>query len=216
MRAIGRALFLDLDGTLIKTRSGDTFAKSKDDWQFNSNILEQISKYVQNDWHIAIVTNQGGIESGKVRLNDFREKIRHIVDRVLVETGCPFSRLTYRFCIGNDKNDFFRKPNPGMGYDIAWSMILDLSQSLMVGDASGKIRKTETIYKDETSPSGWSYADGQSVSEEAVKQSVDFGSVVPTRHIEYRDFADSDKLFAYSCGMPYKDIDDFLKSTPYD
>ncbi len=208
MKAVGRGLFLDLDGTVIVTKSGKTFAENKDDWKFNRNIIERIGEYVDKGYFIMIVSNQGGIESGLVLLNDFRYKIRQIKNEIIANTGCPFSRIADRFCLSNSKDDFYRKPNPGMGYDLAMSYILDLSQSLMVGDASGKVRSKAIVYKDETSKTGWSSEGGYPLSEKDAMNVVPGKSHLGT--LEVRDFSDSDLRFAKSCGMEYLDVDDFL------
>ncbi len=210
MRAVNKGLFLDLDGTIIRTKSGKTFPVTKDDWEFNGDILKRIEKYVDMGWTILIVTNQGGIEAGHVTMNDFRHKIRKIIGEIIVATGCPFSRIAYRFSISNNPDDFYRKPNPGMGYDLAITHILNLSESVMVGDASGKCRRREVVYKDESSPSNWSYKDGQYLA------AVDIPRVMPdalgvTGMAEFYDHADSDKKFAQACGMKYIDIETFLK-----
>lgn len=235
MRVIGRALFLDLDGTLIVTKSGMTFPKDKYDWEFNGDILKRIEKYVDDDYFVMIVTNQGGIESGKVRMNDFRDKIAKIRNQVIIETGCAFSRIGHRFCITNTKDDFHRKPNPGMGYDLAIAYDLNLSESLMIGDASGEVRRTESVFWDITSPSFWSYKNGSFVADvdtcrltkmltstsgwldlsEERSGLIDISIAqkeIKEAIIEFRDFSDSDKMFAKACGMPYMDIKKFLSS----
>lgn len=208
MRPVNRGLFLDLDGTVIITKSGKTFPVDKDDWQFNPGILERIEKYVDLGWTILIVTNQGGIEAGHVIMNDFRQKIRKIIGEIITSTGCPFSRIAYRFSMSNNPDDFYRKPNPGMGYDLAMSHILNLSESIMVGDASGKLRRKETVYHDESSPSGWSYKDGQFVAQVDV---IRIAQYLTSGILEFYDHADSDLKFAKACGMTYIDIQDFLK-----
>lgn len=209
MRPVNKALFLDLDGTVIVTKSGKTFPKDKDDWKFKEGILPKIDAYVERGYYVMIVSNQGGIEAGHVMLNDFRHKIRQIVGQIIVETGCPFSRLGYRFTMSNNPDDFYRKPNPGMGYDLAMSHILDLSQSLMVGDASGKVRRREVVYRDGTSLTSWSYKDGQYLSEEDSTRVVPNGiGLIGT--LDFHDHADSDLKFAKACGMTYLDVDDFI------
>jgi bifunctional polynucleotide phosphatase/kinase len=137
LRTINKALFLDLDGTIIVTKSGEIFAKDKDDWKFNENIISRIEKYVDDGYYVMIVSNQGGIETGVVKLNDFRIKIRKIVNEIIINTGCPMSRIGYRFSMSNNPEDYYRKPNPGMAYDLAMAYILNLSECVMVGDASG-------------------------------------------------------------------------------
>lgn len=209
MRLTGKALFLDLDGTIIVTKSGATFPTSKDDWQFNPGIMEKIDSYVEKGYYVMVVTNQGGIEAGHVVLNDFRQKIRQVTNEIIVQTGCPFSRLGYRFSMSNNPDDFYRKPNPGMGYDLALSYVLDLSESVMVGDASGRVKRVEPVYKDESSASGWSYKGGQSVA------AVDTHLIVEapiglSGDIVFRDHSDSDLKFAKACGMSYIDIEDFI------
>lgn len=208
MRTVGKGLFLDLDGTVIVTKSGKTFPVNKEDWQFNGNILERIEKYVDDGYFIMIVSNQGGIELGHVFLNDFRHKMRQVINQIIAATGCPFARIGNRFSISNNQEDFYRKPNPGMGYDLAMAYILNLSESLMVGDASGKVRKRVTVYGDTSSPSNWSYSDGKHLSEEEKKRVVP-GGLMGT--LEYKDHSDSDLKFAKACGMQYIDIEDFLK-----
>lgn len=207
MRTVGRALFLDLDGTLIVTKSGKTFAENKDDWKFNRNILERVEKYVDMGWFIMIVSNQGGIELGHVLLNDFRHKMRQVTNQIISATGCPFARIGNRFSMSNNPEDFYRKPNPGMGYELALSYILNLNESIMVGDASGKVRKKETVYGDSESPTKWSWRDGKNLTAEQAKRVIP-GGLMGT--LETRDFSDSDLLFAEACGMEYIDIENFL------
>lgn len=211
MRTINKALFLDLDGTVIVTKSGEIFAKTKDDWQFNKNILQKIEEYVDKGWYIMFVSNQGGIETGTVKLNDFRQKIKAVTNEILITTGCPFQRLGYRFTVTNNPEDFYRKPNPGMAYDLALSYILDLSECIMVGDASGRIRKQILTYRDLSSPTHWSYENGEFLApKEASMVQENIGN---TGYLITRDFSNSDFKFAMSSGMAYIDIEDFLANT---
>lgn len=208
MRTINKALFLDLDGTVIVTKSGKTFAKDKDDWQFNKNVLARIEEYVDKGYYIMIVSNQGGIEMGHVSLNDFRQKLRRIVNDIIVTTGVPFSRVGHRFSVTNNPEDFFRKPNPGMAYDLALAYILNLKDCIMVGDASGLARSKEMIFRDLSSPSEWSRGDGSHV---AFKELDDISeNLGNTGYLIKRDFSNSDAMFAKNAGMGYIDIETFL------
>lgn len=210
MRKIDKGLFLDLDGTVIVTRSGKTFPVDKDDWQFNPGILERIESYIEQGYHIAIVTNQGGIEAGHVTMNDFRHKIRRIMGEIITVTGCPFSQISYRFCMSNHPDNFYRMPNPGMGYELALSHILDLSQSIMVGDASGKLRGKINVYRSNDT-AGWAYVSGELVPIDKHPLVVEMTKY--TGELREYDHADSDLRFAKACGMEYIDIEDFLKPT---
>ena len=212
MRTVNKALFLDLDGTVIVTKSGRTFAKDKDDWMFNQNILAKIEEYVDKGYYLMIVSNQGGIEMGYTSLNDFRQKLRKVVNDIIVHTGIPFSRVGHRFSVTNNPEDFFRKPNPGMAYDLALAYILNLKDCIMVGDASGKVRKSTTVYYDEGSPTSWSHKNGTHITEQELKklnvfntEGNKYGTIVE------QDFSDSDYQFALNAGMVYVDIEGFLR-----
>ena len=66
-RPTRKVLFCDLDGTLIVTRSGNTFPMDENDWEFKYGIKEAIQKY--NPGFIFIISNQGGIEKGYEKNN---------------------------------------------------------------------------------------------------------------------------------------------------
>lgn len=201
---------MDLDGTIIVTKSGRTFAKDKDDWQFNGDILKKIEEYVDKGYYLMIVSNQGGIEMGHVSLNDFRLKIRKVVNEVIVATGIPFSRVGYRFSITNNPEDYYRKPNPGMAYDLALAYILNLKECVMVGDASGKIRSTTNVFYDESSPTKWSHSSGIHLLEKEAKFVTRTSETYRHGQLIVRDFSDSDYKFAMNAGMSYYDVDKFL------
>ena len=131
-----KVLLCDLDGTLIVTKSGATFPKDCDDWQFKPHIKEAIQEY--NPKYIFIISNQGGIEKGFVDEKEFFSKFRKIINEMRT-WGDYIVDGTY--CTSNDPECVDRKPNTGMvdffrtccvmGYDF------DERHALMIGDASG-------------------------------------------------------------------------------
>lgn len=133
-----KILFCDLDGTLIKTKSGETFPKGIWDMEFRFDVLDAINKL--NLDYILIVSNQGGIESGFVNENNFKAKSEYI-GRAISEycrCGCYCA-----YCQYNDKSHSYRKPNTGMLESLVEKYVGDdfdfiKSRSLMIGDASGK------------------------------------------------------------------------------
>lgn len=127
-------LFADLDGTLIETISGKIFAKDKNDWRLKKDVIDAIKNY--NPEFLYIVTNQGGIEKGFIKTNDFLSKIYAIMAGI--QTHIPNLEMTYRFCASNDKKNPNRKPNPGMVNDLMELHRCKKYQCLMIGDASGK------------------------------------------------------------------------------
>lgn len=131
-----KVLICDLDGTLIETKSGKTFPVDNDDWKFKRWIQAAVQEY--NPEYLFIVTNQGGIEKGFVREDEFINKLVTIKEQIKA-WGVPY--VDFEYCSCNDPDDHFRKPNIGMielfrhgyvmGYDFA------KRNALMIGDASG-------------------------------------------------------------------------------
>lgn len=136
MSSYGRALLMDLDGTIIQTKSGKTFPKNVDDWEFIPGVLARIREAHDFGFPIYIVTNQGGISKGYIRASDLETKLENIV--YAIKDQCEISQdneIAYRYC--GTMGSYFHKPNPGMAYDLALEDGLMLHKSIMVGDASG-------------------------------------------------------------------------------
>lgn len=131
-------IFADLDGTLIDTISGETFPKGIWDMRIKFNVLDAIKKL--NPKYILIVSNQGGIESGFVDRHDFKIKSEYITRAIREYCNCESYAM---YCETNDKSDPYRKPNTKMLEHLTETYIGDdfnyiKSNSLMIGDASGK------------------------------------------------------------------------------
>lgn len=136
MASARRALLLDLDNTLIHTKSGEKFPIDRDDWTFMYGMPEKIKEYDRNGYTIFIVSNQGGIESGNPTIKDFTYKIKDIRRKLADSYGVAIKDVYY--CTTEDDNHLHRKPNPGMAFSIATEYNVNLMTSIMVGDASGK------------------------------------------------------------------------------
>ena len=69
-------IFCDLDGTRIKTASGNIFAEDTTDFRIRKDVLDKIKEqHHENDSEfIAIVTNQGGIPQ-YISERDFSAKL---------------------------------------------------------------------------------------------------------------------------------------------
>ena len=133
-----KILFTDLDGTLIKTKSGETFPKGIWDMEFRFDVLDAIKEL--NPDYILIVSNQGGIESGFVDEDNFRAKSGYIAATIREYCDCECYAM---YCLTNDKSDPYRKPNTGMLEELLERYVGDdfdfiKQKSLMIGDASGK------------------------------------------------------------------------------
>ena len=69
-------LFADLDGTLITTASGKTFAEDCTDFRIRKDVLDKI-KTMEGLEYLAIVTNQGGVPQ-YISHHDVEVKIKAI------------------------------------------------------------------------------------------------------------------------------------------
>ena len=131
-----KVLFIDLDGTLIKTISGKTFPEDITDFRIQLPVLNKIKEKMPNLVCLFVVTNQGGI--GKfVSYHDFDTKISSITNFSAGYSLCEVG--DYIYCPSNDNNDPLRKPNVGMLEAMCENWyVSNKHEMLMIGDASGK------------------------------------------------------------------------------
>ena len=129
-----KLIFSDLDDTLIETLSGDTFPRGVCDMRIRFDVLDAIHEKLQIESSIlGIVTNQGGIESGKVDKRAFSNKINYVISAIHEYLRC---RVTASVCPTNQPSSY-RKPNVGMLEQIAAQCLVDKIDCIMIGDASG-------------------------------------------------------------------------------
>lgn len=146
-----KILFADLDGTLIKTASGKTFAEDVTDFRIRKDVLDKI-KCMDELSFLVIVTNQGGIPQ-YVSKKDFEAKlwgISQFIQAYLRKTSAFVQNesdveVYFAYCSSMDKEHPCRKPNPGMLQNFldgelrfAAKWLKDKANMLMIGDASGK------------------------------------------------------------------------------
>ena len=131
-------IFSDLDGTLIKTISGEKFPQGIWDMQIRFEVLDKIKEIKPK--YLMIVSNQGGIENGFISQSNFSIKLDYICLSISEYCNCQCHAM---YCATNDKSDQFRKPNVGMLNYLTKLHVGDdfdyiKQKSLMIGDASGK------------------------------------------------------------------------------
>ncbi|KAK4058322.1 Golgi transport complex subunit 4 [Microbotryomycetes sp. JL221] len=133
-----KVLALDIDGTLITTKTGNNFPRDETDWKFwDLAVTRKLDQARQQGFSIVFFSNQA---TKPVKQEQFKIKMRHIGERLRL-TGHDFPFKCYA-AFGYDK---FRKPAPGM-WDAFISSpaahpALDLAQSKFVGDAAGRLHR---------------------------------------------------------------------------
>jgi DNA 3'-phosphatase len=140
-----KILFADLDGTLITTASGKTFAEDCTDFRIRKEVLDKI-KTMTGLKYLAIVTNQGGVPQ-YISQHDVEVKIKSIVEFIRSYfSQTPFSpddvlTINAEYCASMEKDHPCRKPNTGMlenFFRYPGTEGIEKSAMLMIGDASGK------------------------------------------------------------------------------
>ncbi len=129
---MNRVVFTDLDGTLIQTRSGKKFPIHSEDWKFIDETLTLIKYLANKGYKICIITNQGGIELGYISEKVFLKKITNICILLEKVLRLPANTVYFSYCA--EMESYRRKPKPGMIYELACELEIDVRSSVMLGD----------------------------------------------------------------------------------
>lgn len=128
----------DIDSTIIKTKSGKTFATNKNDWIFfNDNVPKKLQK-IKKTHSIIFITNQSGLKS-KEKMDDWQQKISDVCKKLNVNLRV--------YC--SIQKDVFRKPCPTFINMIKSELDKKLDyESYYCGDAAGRKNDfSDTDYK---------------------------------------------------------------------
>jgi D-glycero-D-manno-heptose 1,7-bisphosphate phosphatase len=125
------AIFLDRDGVILEHR--DNYVKSLVEAVIMPAALAALQRLAPSPYRIVIVTNQALVGRGIIPLGEAQAINQWTVDEIRRAGGridgsylCPHHPDDHCAC---------RKPKPGMLLDAAADLHLDLSRSVMIGDA---------------------------------------------------------------------------------
>jgi D-glycero-D-manno-heptose 1,7-bisphosphate phosphatase len=136
-----KALFLDRDG-VINIDHG--YVYKINDFDFVSGIFALSRKAIQKGYKIFVVTNQAGIARGLYSLQDFNSLTDWMCERFEQEQ-CEISKVYFSPYHPTEgigkyrKNDFSRKPNPGMIFSAQKEFDINLKCSILIGDKASDI-----------------------------------------------------------------------------
>ncbi len=86
----------DMDGTIITTKSGRVFATHVEDWKilYEPQVSETLAFLYHEGYKIVVITNQAGISTGKVKIQDLKQKVEGIVRKagVPLQLFCSTSK----------------------------------------------------------------------------------------------------------------------------
>lgn len=125
-----KALFFDLDGTVRRSLGKHMWPKLVHDVEIYSDVDAQLRSYFDLGYLLIGVTNQSCIGKGLATEEEIQDCIIETIKRLKV----PIEEVFY--CPHHpDEGCGCRKPNPDMAFWARKKYFLDLSQSIMVGDA---------------------------------------------------------------------------------
>lgn len=124
-----RALLLDYDGTLRRTKSGDKYPLSPDDVEVLPGRAEVLKRYAAEGYRLLGVSNQSGVSKGVLSEEIARACFARTNELLGVDIEvafCPHSPTPI--------SCWCRKPMPGIGVAFIEKHRLDRAQVVMVGD----------------------------------------------------------------------------------
>jgi D-glycero-D-manno-heptose 1,7-bisphosphate phosphatase len=126
------AIFLDRDGVIIENRDND-YCKSWDEVVFFRHAFDGLKRIASWDCVVVVVTNQAAVGKGILTL----ETATELNERILSEARLRGGRIDKAYLCPHRKEDNCdcRKPKPGMLMQAAREFNIDLSRSVMIGDA---------------------------------------------------------------------------------
>src|SRR6266702_7340867 len=111
-----KLIIVDVDGTLVNTKSGATFRKSAQDWQWIPGRLTKLAELKQAGIRMAIATNQGGVAFGYFTQSDILRELMAMARIAGVAKGGLYICYTHPNASIEQYRavDSRRKPAPGM------------------------------------------------------------------------------------------------------
>lgn len=125
-----KALLLDVDGTLRRTRSGEIYPRDPEDIEILPGRREKLAQDIAEGWTLFLVSNQSGVASGQVS----QALVEACFARTIELLGLPVADVIYCPHTAFPAGCFCRKPMPGMGIALARKHGLAIDQWRMVGD----------------------------------------------------------------------------------
>lgn len=129
-----KLIIFDFNGTLVETKSGATFQKSADDWQYLPGRIEMCQRLREEGVILALATNQGGVAFGYLGEAEMLAELHVVATRLgLQHIGVCFTHpkatiAEYR------REDIRRKPGPGMLQEIMQRFEIMPEDTLYIGD----------------------------------------------------------------------------------
>jgi D-glycero-D-manno-heptose 1,7-bisphosphate phosphatase len=124
-------IFLDRDGVIVENRAD--YVKTLDEVVMLPGVLAALAQAAPRSWRFVVVTNQSAIGRGLLAVPTLAAINAHI-DHLIVAAGGRIDGWYY--CPHRPEDGCeCRKPKPGLLLAAAADLNLDLTASVMIGDA---------------------------------------------------------------------------------
>tara|TARA_X000000368_G_C23035740_1_gene714504 strand:+ start:215 stop:757 length:543 start_codon:yes stop_codon:yes gene_type:complete len=125
------AIFLDRDGTISYDPYG--YINSLSDYNFFEYTFEALDTFNKYTDKFIIVTNQSGLSSGKINIENL-EEINAFIYKEFEKRNLPLKKIYFAENYDESYHSM-RKPGIGMFTKAKEEFDIDLSKSLMIGDS---------------------------------------------------------------------------------
>jgi D-glycero-D-manno-heptose 1,7-bisphosphate phosphatase len=136
-----KLIVLDRDGTI--NYDSDQYIKSPAEWRPIPGSLEAIARLNHGGWRVVLATNQSGLARGlfdMATLNaihaEMHRALAHAGGRIDAIFFCPHAA---------DSNCGCRKPKPGMLYEIARRLNVELAGMPVAGDSARDLQAAAAV-----------------------------------------------------------------------
>lgn len=188
----------DMDGTVITTKSGNSFAKDENDWRLlTSQVRPVIQRIVASGKRVVLLSNQAGLEK---KGDEGKRAFQRKVEAVVASLGQGVSESVDFICSLQD--DFYRKPRSGM-----WDALRIIREQQLNAVSGGGCT---TISSGNESTVSASVSLELYVGDAAGRPEQGAG-----KDKRKKDFSDSDLKFAINCGVPVCAMHALTKCAPF-
>jgi D-glycero-D-manno-heptose 1,7-bisphosphate phosphatase len=136
------AVFLDCDGVINHNHG---YVHKREDFDFIDGIFDLARYAHEQRYKLVVITNHAGIARGYYTEEQFHQLTDWMCQKFLA-AGSPIERVYFSpyhptFGLGRYlKDDFSRKPHPGMILKAQQELSIDVSRSLLIGDKPSDIQ----------------------------------------------------------------------------
>lgn len=135
---MAKLVIFDVDGTLVRTKSGNVFRQSADDWTIIPGRIEKCAELWQEGTKIAIATNQAGVAFEWSRFTE--AEIQEEMETLALMINAAYLGICYTSTNEKAQPEYYnpdnprRKPGPGMLLEAMEKCGVQPEDTIMVGD----------------------------------------------------------------------------------